>query len=157
ERVQGFAAAPTAGAPAQRMAAIDLFGPLIIARWNEWLQGRPVEEQARALQAIAGLDPAEAVEAVGKGLSQHAVREEARQVVREYLSAIPQTARDVLQSLAGTPTFTGAITDPRRLSRFLPVNAPPFPVGSEVPGTPYRLEELLGSGGFGAVYRAVNR
>jgi serine/threonine-protein kinase len=44
----------------------------------------------------------------------------------------------------------------RTLARLLPTFAPPYPVPAIVPGTQYRLEELAGTGGFGAVYRAAS-
>ncbi|MFO0845031.1 MAG: protein kinase [Gemmataceae bacterium] len=141
------------------VAAIDHFGALIVARWVRWLQSRPPQEQVRALEALAQLEPDLTVAAVGDWLQRNApaAREEDRHVVREYLTAIPTASREFIQSLSAKPETPSALTEPRRLSRFLPINAPPFPIGAEVPGTPYRLEELLGTGGFGAVYRAVNR
>src|SRR5262249_54146343 len=45
----------------------------------------------------------------------------------------------------------------RTLIRLLPVDVPPFPIGTVLPGTSYQLDELLGLGGFGAVYKARNR
>ncbi len=38
----------------------------------------------------------------------------------------------------------------------MPTDVPPYPAPSTLPGTEYRLEELIGTGGFGAVYRAAS-
>src|SRR5262249_31934097 len=86
--------------------------------------------------------------------------QEDKRLAVEYLAAIPTTARSVLipDSESGCPVPTcPPELDAHALLRFLPINAPPFAVGSELAGTPYLLERLLGSGGFGVVYKATNR
>ncbi len=40
--------------------------------------------------------------------------------------------------------------------QLLPEDVPPYPTGADLPSTPYRLVELIGTGGFGAVYRAYS-
>jgi hypothetical protein len=141
--------------------ALSRFGPPIIARWTEWLGSLTWEEQARAIEGLAALAPATAERLVapllGKLLTDTAGID--RQLATEYLTSIPAAVRTALvpdpengRLLPGRSTV-----DERTLVGFLPVNPPPFPNGAELPGTPYILERLLGSGGFGAVYKATNR
>src|SRR5262245_64603269 len=64
DRIQAPSARP-------RISAIDHFGPLILGKWNAWLQARDVEEQKRALVATANLDAKAAAEAVADWFQQH--------------------------------------------------------------------------------------
>jgi serine/threonine protein kinase len=155
--------APPEGGPApSRVRAIDHFGPFIIARWAEWLGRCPAEEHEKAFRAVADVATAEVRQMIEGVLQQQApaASEADRKLAADYLAAIPPTMRDMLQ--VEPVGDNGAVTlsrfaGERSLLRFLPMNVPPFPVGCELPGTPYKLEELLGVGGFGAVYRATNR
>jgi serine/threonine protein kinase len=151
---------PGAGlAPGHR--AIDLFGPLIVARWLAWLEEQTSEVRAQALQQLACLVPTATQQVVRELIERtfRAASDEDRKVAVSYLTAIPVTAREALDAGPGSDRSP----EPREplgegsLLRLLPMNAPPFPVGSDLPGSPYRLDELLGSGGFGVVYRASNR
>jgi WD40 repeat protein len=143
--------------------AINRFGPLIVARWAKWFCGRERREQDLAIQQLAALDFRTAYELARKAVEQApgpVGSEEDRRLVIDYLAAIPVTARSILipdpeGGRAGTAPPT--LHDEHILLRLLPINVPPFPAGSDLPGTPYRLEQLLGSGGFGAVYKATNR
>ena len=54
--------------------------------------------------------------------------------------------RDSAGARALPPTVS--LDEPQMLLSLLPLTLPPYPVGSEVPGTPYRLDALLGQGGF---------
>jgi hypothetical protein len=156
---KGGAAAP--GLAATR-TAIDCFGPPIVAKWSEWLNTRERPEQEQALQQLADIEPDSAHAAAIQAMNQLRVNlgEEEKRLAVEYLSAIPTTTRDVLApDLDDTrSTLTHSpLSSQRALLRLLPVNVPPFPSGHDLPGTPYFLEKLLGSGGFGVVYKASNR
>jgi serine/threonine protein kinase len=155
----------TSGSGLQRSLsrAICYFGPAIVEGWLDALKDRPQEEQADLFAQLVTLTAAEsrreAVAAVGKIAGDLAGPD--RDAAVEYLAAIPLAVR---RSLLADLT-TGRVHVPnslwsdqgRTLLGLLPTDVPPLPLGSEVPGTSYRLEELLGIGGFGAVYKAINR
>jgi hypothetical protein len=154
--------APVIGGCGQAVErAIDVFGKPIVGRWLEWLRGQPPALQRAAIAELADL-PAdrsrkEAAEAVAQ-LAPDAAAEH-REVAVSYLAAIPRAAQRalVLDHTTGSLTLPAgqAPADPQTLLRLLPLDAPPYPPGSALPGTPYQLGELLGTGGFGAVYRAT--
>jgi serine/threonine protein kinase len=142
--------------------AINFFGPRIVQRWLTWLRGRPREDQLAAIAQLAGLpaDEArrEAVEAVER-LAPEADRAD-KELAVEYLTAIPGAVqRSLVRDRA-----TGALTLPAAMApdnsgsllQLLPADVPPYPPGAALPDTSYRLDELLGTGGFGAVYKATD-
>jgi WD40 repeat protein len=140
--------------------AINRFGPLIVARWAPWLASQSRPDQDRALRELGSLDARAAQQTAAQAVAAaRNVTEEDRRLAINYLAAIPTTTRSILIPDPDTGQLVPALTslDERSLLRLLPINAPPFLVGTELPGTPYQLEELLGSGGFGVVYRATNR
>jgi WD40 repeat protein len=143
--------------------ALNYFGPRIVDQWATVLQFRPRAEWAQTLVRLASLPPAdsrETAEAAVQRLAPDASPEDQHLAI-EYLAVLPLAVRRSLVPEPGTSqlTLTPTITTPdnQSLMRLLPVDIPPFPLGSVVTGTPYRLEELLGMGGFGAVYKATNR
>jgi serine/threonine protein kinase len=146
-----------------RLKGINVFGPRIITRWLAELENRPQAEQASALVQLAGLaaddSRNQALSAVER-LTAGATLED-RALAVEYLTAIPLSLRRTLMPdpasgrLTVFPSLTTA--NEQALLGVLPADVPPFAIGSIVVGTSYRLEELLGIGGFGAVYKATNR
>jgi serine/threonine protein kinase len=141
--------------------AINFFGQRIAWHWADWMRGQHRSVQLAALADLSDLPPdrarREAVEVIEAAAPEAA--SEDRAVAIEYLCALQ---RSVPRSLV-LDQITGAMIlpagqdpdDPHTLLRLLPSDVPPYPPGTELPGTPYRLGELLGTGGFGAVYRAT--
>ncbi len=141
--------------------AINLFGKGIVERWQAWFARHPAEAQA-AVAEMAALPPAEIrkeAKSIFLDLAPDAAAADL-DLALDFLSAIP---RAVDRALVPAPTGGGrslppsvALDDPRSLLQLLPEDVPPYPSSADLPGTPYRLVELLGSGGFGTVYRAVS-
>jgi serine/threonine protein kinase len=140
--------------------AINFFGQRIVNKWLEWLRKQPPGMQVAALTQLAEVLPEVARSEVRAALEQKApqVSPADRQVAIDYLSAIPRSVRRSLL----TDRERGGRTLPPRISmddslsllQLLPADLPPYSAPTALPGTDYRLEELIGSGGFGAVYRA---
>jgi serine/threonine protein kinase len=139
---------------------INLFGQHIVGKWQQWLNGKPRGMQVAALTQLADVLPEAARGEVTAFLERQApqVALADRQVAVEYLSAIPRSVRRSMLSgqeegaraLPPTVSFEHAAS----LLQLLPADVPPYSAPTTLPGTEYRLEELIGSGGFGTMYRA---
>lgn len=141
--------------------AVNLFGKGIVGRWEGWMAERPPAEAAAAVSELVALTPAEVREEAHAILLELAPEADPKDlaVAVEYLSALPRAVdRALVPDPAGGRTVppTLSLADPRQLLQLLPEDVPPYPTGADLPGTPYRLVELVGTGGFGAVYRAFS-
>src|SRR5262245_41976604 len=139
--------------------AINLFGKGIVEKWRAWFVGARPEERAEAVADLAVLPPQAAREKAREMLIELAPDAEPHDlsIALEYLSSLPRSlSRALVLDLAGQKSLPPTVTwdDEHSLLQLLPQDIPPYATSVELPGTPYRLEELLGSGGFGAVYRA---
>ena len=141
--------------------AINLFGKGIVEKWQAWFAAATPEERAAAVSELAALPPADAREEAKSALAELApdAQPEDLAVALDYLTVLPRSVDRALvpepggqKSLPATLTFN----DPQGLLPLLPQDLPPYPASADLPGTPYKLLDLLGSGGFGAVYRAVS-
>jgi serine/threonine protein kinase len=140
--------------------AINIFGGHIIERWQDWFQSQPEAARLSALAELAALPPDVArreAEAVLKSLAPDASTDDIA-MAAEYLSAMPRTVDRALlvDTTTGQRSLSVALSwnEPQSLAQLLPMDVPPYPAPSALPDSPYRLEQLLGTGGFGAVYRA---
>src|SRR5262245_34442959 len=140
--------------------AINFFGARIVRRWADWWRGKPPAECVEQLAQLAALSPDEARRAATELIDELAPDADPadRSLAIEYLAAIPRTVDRAFwrDPITGTASLSIALAfeQPEQLLQLLPADVPPYPVPSELPGTPYRLTHLLGTGGFGAVYRA---
>ncbi len=142
--------------------AINFFGPRIVESWTSWLNGQPKSVQLSAIEQLAELTPSKARADASAALARLAPAEASPEdcaLALEYLCAIP---RAVQRSLV-PDVQTGGLTlpsyqnpqDPHVLLRMLPTDAPPYPPHTPLPESPYLLGDLVGTGGFGVVYRAT--
>jgi hypothetical protein len=143
--------------------AINFFGGHIVQRWCEWFRGQPPQARQAAVADLAAMSPEEAHHHAAAALDRLApdARPEDKSLALQYLAAIPGTldralVRDNATGLRALPP-TVSFDEPMQLLELLPTDAPPYPVPCELARTPYVLEQLLGTGGFGAVYRATTR
>ena len=127
------------------------------AAWG-WLAGKTAAQQQDAITALAQTPVHRVRPAVEAGLVGIDCDPATRAQLVTYLTAIPMTARRAITrpNDGGRPS-TLLSQLPRSeadLLRFVPLRAPRFQPGDHVPGHDYRVEALLGQGGFAEVWRA---
>ena len=143
---------------------INFFGGRIVEQWAEWFRKQTPEERDKALSELASNTPEEArkqAEAILDRIVLEPIAPADRDLALSYLTLLPGSIDRALcrPSPSGARSLpqTISVEEPRQLLSLLPLTLPPYAIGAEVPGTPYRLDALLGTGGFGAVYRASTR
>ncbi|ADV62021.1 serine/threonine protein kinase [Isosphaera pallida ATCC 43644] len=159
-------------------AVMDLVGDEIVLRdvvimealtalaehvWANW--GVPLDERTRRLElkTLATL-PAEGIRPTVQQIVQEFAADRSpkvRQILTTYLCLVPSQIRQALKRLADpTGTTIPSKLMPRsaeKLLIFLPIDIPIFEPGDRpLPGVDWVLTELLGVGGFGEVWKAVN-
>jgi serine/threonine protein kinase len=131
--------------------------------WNWWSSERDAGQRRADLAAVAAATPAEVRANVSIIVQEIALElnTDTKQILDIYLSLIPAQVRKSLRrpaDPAGTtvaPELCPARADD--LVTILPARLPRFKVGDRpLPSVDWQLDELLGIGGFGEVWRARN-
>ena len=140
---------------------INLAGQHIVKRWLAWMRPKTRDKQAEAIEQLSAVPTQKARQIAAAAVERVAPQAspELKKLAIEYVAAIPQATRRslVADRSGGHLSLPPSLPpdSPQTLMQLLPLDAPPYPPGSQLPGTPYRLEELCGMGGFGAVYKAT--
>ena len=138
-------------------------GDILVDAWDYWQEATREEQRPAQAQAVAQLSSAD-------------IREAVAQIVREEAAALPPAAGaggGLFRAGAGhgsphparVPSFNRqvhrggtAFHKPEDLLPLLPTGLPRFKAGDRpLPGVDWELEELLGVGGFGEVWKGATR
>jgi formylglycine-generating enzyme required for sulfatase activity len=126
-----------------------------------WAGGKSPEQRRAEVQALAQAPPAEVQQVVHQVVADVAADQspEVRKRLSVYLSLVPAAARASLRR-PSDPTGRhahGDFADEDSILPLLPTHLPRFQPGDRpLPGIDWELDELLGAGGFGEVWRAKN-
>jgi len=137
---------------------IDYFGPPIVACWSEWGSKRRPEEIIAALDRLGSLTEEETRRDVTGALARFATAApQDHEAAIDYLAAIPANiARYVPRKGEPSDSLPWPLEREQAYLGFLPIQVPPLSVGTDLAKTPYRLDQVLGSGELGVVYRVAS-
>ena len=142
---------------------IDAVAEIANNVWDAWGKGKSDEVHRAELEAVAQATGEEICEGIAEIVQEIVAAEPAdvRQALAGYLRQVPASIRQRLRRPAdpsGTTVPPGLVLRKGEdLLPFLPARLPLFQPGDRpLPGVDWVLDELLGVGGFGEVWKAHN-
>jgi hypothetical protein len=141
---------------------VDVLPDVARDLWSLWGQDTPAEQLHQEVQAVARLADAEARQQAARAVAEVAAAPTpVRQALTAYLAQVPAAIRRSQRRPADPTGRTASagltLCRPEGLLALLPAKLPRFKPGDRPPGVgDWVLEELLGVGGFGEVWKAKN-
>ena len=145
------------------LVTVGVGGDLLVAAWEAWRDASKEKDRPSEVEAVAQLSASELRDEVANVVREEAagLPPEQQAQVAAYLGQVPAAIRRSLRrpsDPSGRTTAAGtAFRKPEDLLPLLPASLPRFKRGDRpLPGVDWELEELLGVGGFGEVWKARN-
>jgi serine/threonine protein kinase len=162
-RCVGKAAANFLGGGIAGDVLFELLPDLANGAWKWWHKDRDADQRRQDLAAVAQATPAQVQQEVAAIVHEVAADKPLaeQKALGIYLSLVPGQVRKSLRRpsdpLGATVPFELSPSKAEDLVPLLPAKLPRFKAGDRpLPGVDWELDELLGVGGFGEVWRAKN-
>jgi formylglycine-generating enzyme required for sulfatase activity len=143
--------------------AVDVMPAMAGDVYKWWAKGKPPQEVREEVEAAAQLPPSDAHQMALEAVAAEAADKppEVQQLLTKYLELIPLSIRQSLRRpedpSGRTVTANFSLKTPNDILPLLPARVPRFKSGDRPAGVgDWVLDELLGMGGFGEVWRARN-